>query len=313
MEQVTEEAWNADVERINIARDLSAIEDAYLRLRVEAYHHHDDPDIPGGEPMVMLGPRADVEAWGYVQISAMMGRLDGSMTPKQGAFGERKRDIELKAIVALGVEPPLSFLAGWVDIIRAERGQQRTKAWATIGGEVDYLRNAIDWILATDDDGAPWWLPAEDFARQLEHVRKALDHALGLHEQRDTGAPCLTHGGAYVKRWGDAVDESDDRWWCERGKHAATEEDYRYANLQLRRQFADRLTSTDMEAEYRIEQSTLRTWAQRGCVPKRGKDDSGRLLYDVEAAKALRDGEHKHDGCGTDTRETRILREFMAT
>ena len=311
---MTEEVWDADVERINIARDLSAIEDAYLRLRIEAYHHADNPDIPGGDPMVMLGPRADVEAWGYVQLSAMTGRLNDSVTPTQGPFGVKHRNVELDAIVALDVEPPLSFLAGWVDIIRAERQQGRSNQRATIGSEVDYLRNAIDWILATNDEGAPWWLPAEDFARQLGQVRWALDKAIGRTPQVDKGEPCIAHGRRYVKQWAGTDTNprpaSEDRWKC--GLGCETDEDgYQYAAQTIRRARATKLTAVEMDIQYGISPSTLRTWADRGCVPKVGKTASGAVLYDVATAKSVHDGDHKHGDCGADTQEARTLRALL--
>ena len=152
-------------QRLSIAQDLSAIEDMYARLHGEAINRAGDPDIPGGAAMVMLGPGADVEAWGYVQLSSLFGRLN---------VDKEEQD----RIERTGIEPPLSFLASWADIVREERGGAPSARRASIGGEVLYLRASIDWMLSTNDEGEPWWLPVEDFATRLHQVRVTLENVL---------------------------------------------------------------------------------------------------------------------------------------
>lgn len=163
-------------QRLSIAQDLSAIEDMYARLHGEAINRAGDPDIPGGAAMVMLGPGADVEAWGYVQLSSMFGRL-------------RLDAEEQHAIETQGIEPPLSFLASWADIVREERGQEPSQRRAKIGDEIRYLRSAIDWMLSVNDDGEPWWLPVEDFSTRLHQVRSTLENVLkaGTRSERING------------------------------------------------------------------------------------------------------------------------------
>ena len=48
-------------------------------------------------------------------------------------------------------------------------------------------------------------------------------------------------------------------------------------------------TAGQMQLKYRIKPGSLRQWANRGKVRKRGRDESGRMLYDVADALALRD------------------------
>lgn len=153
--------------RLDIARDLSGIEDMYTRLRSEAINRAGDPDIPGGAAMVLLGPGADVEAWGYIQLSSIFGRL---------SIDKEEQD----RIERDGIEPPLSFLASWADIVREERGQEPSNRRARIGDEIRYLRSAIDWMISVDDEGEPWWLPVDDFATRLHQVRRTLENV--LHE-----------------------------------------------------------------------------------------------------------------------------------
>jgi hypothetical protein len=284
--------WQASKARLYIAQNLSFIEEVYTRLRAEAYFHASDHEIPGGDALVMLGPRADVEAWNYVKLSAIMGRL------RLGHADATRHQlmIELEAIERDNheIEPPLSFLAGWVDIIREARGQEPSSARATIAHEIAYLRDALDWIVATDETtGAPWWLPAESFAQDLYRVRLALEDVLKEGERPDTGAPCLNDrcdGVRLVKQWADAgLPAKFDSWLCPRCKRRYTGDEYSNACKQAGRLYADRLCASDMRETYRVEPSTLRTWASRGKVRKRGRDDSGRILYDVEDTLKARD------------------------
>lgn len=158
--------FDRDKARLRIAQDLTAIEGMFSSLRAEAVNRAGDPDIPGGAAMVMLGPGADVEAWNYVQMSAALGRLDH--------YGQK--DVQL--IVKDDIEPPLSFLASWSDLIREERGQEPSTKRASIKGEADYIRSALDWVLATDEDGSPWWLPVLDFSDGLHKVRRSMENVL---------------------------------------------------------------------------------------------------------------------------------------
>lgn len=192
---------------ICIGRDLTEIQRMFHNLRAECVNRAGDPNIPGGQPMVLLGPGADIEAYGYFQLSAMMGRLNlGS-----GHQAEKA----LAAITRTEVEPPLSFLASWVDVIREARGQEPTQRKATINAEVTYLRKALDWMTAIDDDGSPWWIEVESFAEQLTKVRRALEAALydGVRADR-INARCnkCNERPRLCVRWGKAG--IGDHWYC---------------------------------------------------------------------------------------------------
>lgn len=293
----------ANALRLRISVDLREIQALYADLRAEAVSHADDPDLPGGDAMVMLGPSADPEAWSYRQLSAALGR-----TAPHGIY-ENDAD----------PQPPLLVLATWEDCIRQEL-QTPTDKRATIEGAAKFLASSIDWCLDTDADGDINFLAIDDMAADIAKVRRRLEAVLHAGEQVDRGAPCLSHGRRYVKVWDDEKDEPTEygyRWRCHgddegNGKHWADPEDYARANRDQARGLADRLIASDMHLEYRIKPSTLRTWAERMCVPKRGKDQSGRQLYDVAAAKANRDGEHEHtDQCGETREERGLLQELL--
>lgn len=194
-------------ERLRISQNLSAIEDMFARLRAEAINRAGDPNIPGGAAMVLLGPGADVEAFGYKQMSELFGRTKGTT----------------EVAIAGDVEPPLSFLAGWADIIRDARGQEPARKRAKIADEIRYLRHAIDWVLATDDDGHLWWMQALDFTDGLYKVRRSMENALkaGTRSER-INAECryCEKPERLVVIKGDAEDGSKDWWRCPSGKHS---------------------------------------------------------------------------------------------
>lgn len=202
-----DDRFDAVKERLWIGRNLTAIEDMFGNLRLEAICRAGDPYIPGGAAMVLLGPGADIEAYNYAQMSELWGRTSG------------------RTEVAIGgdVEPPLSFLAGWADIIRDARGQEPSTRRATIADECRYIRSSADWLLATDDDGDPWWIQVMDFIDGLRKVRRAMENALkdGVRQER-INAECRFCAKAerLVVMKGDAEDGSKDWWRCPSGKHS---------------------------------------------------------------------------------------------
>lgn len=196
--------------RIQIARDLTEIERMFGDLRRQAYAQAGSPDIPGGVAMVMLGPGADVEAWNYVQMSAMIGRLH--LDP-----------IETARIVNDDIEPPLSFLASWADIVREARSRQPSARRVKITSEVAYLRSALDWMLSTNDDGEPWFIQVESFADELADVRRAMESVLHDGERAHRiNARCrfCDESPRLCLRYGAARDGSQDHWYCPDCKHA---------------------------------------------------------------------------------------------
>lgn len=157
-----EDRWSPNKARLSIAQDLSEIVRMFAALKVEAVNRAGDPDIPGGMAMVLLGPGADVEAFGYAQMSELMGRTHKRVwLPNKG-----------------DVEPPLSYLASWNDIIRDARGQEPSTKRARLITEVDSIRHALDWMLSVNDLGEPWFMQVEDFADGLHKVRRAMENVL---------------------------------------------------------------------------------------------------------------------------------------
>lgn len=268
----TEQHWS-DRLRVGIPRDLREIRRLYASLGDEALHRADDSsDIPGGDAMHLMGPAANLEAWGHRYMRA---EDEGMTTDTNYAYDQVDSDTH-----------PLLILATWEDAVREERDQP-TDLRATVERASEYLLGALDWMLSDDEYGSARFLAVTELAADLRKIRARLESVLHDGIRPDRGVPCMTCGTDLVKVWGE--DEDADRWRCRPCDTWSTHEQYMQAVRADYLREADRLTATDMEAAHRIRPGTLRVWAHRGDVHKRGKDDSGRTLYDVAEAVSCRD------------------------
>lgn len=257
--------------RLSIATHLTSVERLIRNLEDEALHRYADKEYPGGPAMTMLGPVANVEAFNYRQLSELMGRTYA---------GSGADDLDSDPA------PPLLVLAGWAEVVAEERGDDRQQR-ATVEREAKYLRDVLDWITGTNADGDPYFLAADELDRDLGILVRRLEGVLHDGVAVDRGVPCMRCGKALVKVWGSS-DEAD-RWHCRTCDEWSSVDQYNLAVKAAHRANADRLNATDMLAQYRIKPGSLTGWASKGLVHKRGKDGSGRILYDVAEAKAQRD------------------------
>lgn len=194
--------WNPDQVRLQMARDLREIETLYGLLREQAAARAGDPDMPGGAAMVLLGPGVNVEAFGYRELSVALGR-------PVTAWVEQRLNHD--------IEPPLSFLASWSDIVRDERGHQR-RSTARISAEVDYLRKNLDWMVDFDEDGDAVFIQVDAFADGLHDVRRTLESVLYAGERteriRARCCKCEERPRLVVRRKPWPLDGSGDDWVC---------------------------------------------------------------------------------------------------
>lgn len=209
--------WNPGNLGAQIGGDLTLIADMFDALRDEAQTRHSDREFPGGDAMVLLGPGADVEAFGYRQISAMVGRIN-----EEDVVIPLKRDLE----------PPLSFLASWTDTIRQQR-EQPTQLRATISREIDYLRGSIEWMFSIDDDGQPRFIQVDELAAGLSRVRRRMEDILKDGSRAEftrvncIAAECESHP-RLMKLWAAQV-----RW--DRYRCPACRTEYDRAQFELAR------------------------------------------------------------------------------
>lgn len=253
--------------RLTILSNLSSIEAMYARLSQEAEYRYADKELPGGDALVMLGPVANMEAFNYRQLSEMMGRTDG---------GSGVDDLDTDPA------PPLLVLAGWVDCIKAERGEESTQR-ARIDREIKYLRSAIDWITGTNADDEPYFLAADELDRDLEALVKRLEAVLKDGTRITHGAPCLHCVGVNMVRIEDARKGLQDKYECPKCHRDYTKTNYDYVVGVTFLQHATELTAAQIETRTEIPASKVRVWGTRYEGLKTRKNPEGVWLYDVAA------------------------------
>lgn len=262
------EGWEPDKVRVQVARDLREIVRLWRLLPEEAAEQGAGRDAGSLDALNLAGPAANLEAWQHRFETAEALDRDTGYASDQTA--------ELH---------PLLVLATWEDAVRDERDQP-TDLRATVERAADYLRDSIDWMLGTNEWGDLNFIAIDQLAEDLRRCRRMLEDVTREGVRDDKGVPCMICGTNLVKIWGDVADE--DRWLCRPCDRWSTTDQYHLAVKADARRSADRLTARDMLEEYRIKPGTLRQWATRGHVRKRGRDASGRMLYDVDDALRVR-------------------------
>lgn len=215
---------------------------------------------------MLLGPSADPEAWRNRAMSAMRGRVDAR-------YLEDCRD----------EAHPLWVLGTWEQLYR-EHFDQPSDLVQTIERAGDYLDRQMHRMAETED------VPFEDFARDVRDCRSHLEDILRDGEQVETGAPCPKCGRVLVKTYGKT--SAFDRWDCPSRTCDAwfLDVEYRRWVTDDYRANSDKLTAPDIEAQHGVKATSVRAWASKGQVRKRGKDDSGRQLYDVADVLRMKEG-----------------------
>ena len=160
----------------------------------------------------------------------------------------------------------------------------------TVTRAIDYLNRHLA-RLAND--------PRQDFPLFAAEIRACRAHLEAvLHDSRipERGAPCpecgtdTDKGPPLVKHYRDDDPSGASDWWdCPRCCARWTEADYRHRVGTRYLHAADRLTASQAALVCRVTEGTIRVWAQRGLVTKRGRDGQGRMLYDVASIRATRD------------------------
>jgi hypothetical protein len=168
----------------------------------------------------------------------------------------------------------------------------------TVATAAAYLDRQLDRIAQDPEQDFPL------FTREMTACLARVEAALSVAQRREVGAPCpeceAPAPRLVMHRVTTDLTGASDTWRCPVNRdHRFTEAEYR---LRVSDDFlanSDRLTAPDMERQYRVPAGSVRGWASqtavdgRARVRKRGRDDSGRQLYDVADVLAVRDGERK--------------------
>jgi predicted RNA-binding Zn-ribbon protein involved in translation (DUF1610 family) len=226
------------------------------------------------EAAALAGPVADVEVWSYRRLSVLGQRIDPSWLEDQ-----------------VDMHHPSWVLGTWEREARLHFGQV-----VSPGTSKPTLTEAVEFLLG--DDGRTLARLAQDpdfaFGELANDMRICHDHVervLALEDHVDRGAPCPNCGQAELRK-DYGTDESDDMWTCPRCLQWWTDHDYRTRILAVYVGVAEALTASQIAEHYRVKESTIRTWVERGRVHRRGKDAQGRQLYDVAEVLACRDEPH---------------------
>jgi len=187
---------------------------------------------------------------------------------------------------------PFAVLGRWDLQLRPTYGPPETGR-ITITRSGAYLLHLLDGKFPHDE-------PFEDAARELSKCLSHLEDVISDSRAPETGAPCpkctalLEHTGAdrkasrLVKHYNQADKTgASDVWVCpDDGSHRWEEADYRLTISDDYLANATRLTAPQMLKQHGIKPGTLTAWATLGKVRKRGHDQLGRVLYDVDDALA---------------------------
>lgn len=186
---------------------------------------------------------------------------------------------------------PLWVIGTWDMLVTEHLGHHRTNR-VTIESAARYLATNLTDLAR--DEGFAFDELAREVADCVDHVENVM--AVAIRHQR--GAPCpVCHASGrkakpLVREYAeDQADDSLDLWVCPSPECAQTwtiEEYDRY----VEREHQDRataLTARQMASQYRVSEGSVRGWASRGDVRRRGRDAQGLTLYDVADTLVMRD------------------------
>lgn len=231
------------------------------------------------EAAMLVGPAADHIAWQDNHRSVVNAALDAddSRHPAHRALAAWMADCRDE-------RHPLWVLGTWEHRVRDHLAQPAPKHTPVKAATARAYLDRHLTRLAHDPD-----FEFDDLARELADCRTHLDEAARNSQRPETGAPCIACGrGELVKDYGKTATDQV-KWTCPRCGQWWDDETYRLKVAAVYLANADTLTASQIAAVYRVPEATVRSWALRGHVTKRGHDAQRRQLYDVAEVLAKRD------------------------
>lgn len=260
----------------------------------------------GSTAFLVAAPAADPEAFGYVKQSAVAGRLCKCHLRRQVCpatvqwrgvpFVHPPHRICPDAAFVLEDARdelhPLTVLGWWEILWREHLGHVSGRV--TVGSAYSYLTEHLTRMAQQLEPDF------EQFTSEVAECCAWLEGLLGEGVREERGAECFMCGKARVVKWYDdelvtlddgTVTGAQDHWFCPREEcgHWWTEEDYRTKVDGIYVQKADRLTASQIAQAYRVPEGSVRGWASKGLVRRRGHNQHGLVLYDVADALVMRD------------------------
>lgn len=233
-----------------VTRDLREIESLALDVPAEAVHRGLRCDL-----MAMLGPVANLEAWGYIIDARDEHQLDTSHVDDHDPQWE----------------PPLQTLEFWSEQWRRDHGRELDGA-ATITTETQFLLSVLQWAY----DHEPRWA---DFTRDIHTARRRTEDMLHAGERAERGVPCMYDecGGVRLVRKLERVGRKWQHtdWFCPRKPHTHTWDEDAYARMVTVAHEATKRELIDGEVWVSIDVAartigrtvkTIRTWANEARV-----------------------------------------------
>lgn len=185
---------------------------------------------------------------------------------------------------------PLWVLGSWDRLVAEELGHNRTLK-VTVATAASYLEANLTDLARLED------FAFDELAREVADCVVHVEGVLLLRLREETGAPCpVCHAqGRKAKPLIREFDDDDrtggsDYWVCPSavcGQAWSVDEYDKYVEREAVLH-QEKLTASQIALVYRVNEATVRQWAKRGHVARRGFDGQRRQLYDVADVKACR-------------------------
>jgi hypothetical protein len=257
---------------MTVRDDLTQIVDLYTHLLDQALNggHNGHPEASRPyptDPMTILGPVANLEAWAHQTTT----RIRATITGREWVTDDHDHD----------GDHPLLVLGFWDDM------------WRTLNHHLPHPRPTIATTAAYLDQNMTAMAREpralfHEFSADMARTRSQLEAILYAGERDEHGAPCLHCKATLTRRCdpprpGNKLDQGGlrDMWDCPRCNRTYGPAEYWNAVAAAYRANAPALTADDMASQYGIPTGSVRGWASLGKVRKRGRDLAGRILYDV--------------------------------
>jgi hypothetical protein len=232
--------------------------------------------IPGAEAMVLLAPGSDARARAWARERGDQREAEGRKRGYDGDYSHAQDEVDSDPM------PPLLVLATWEDDVRSFLGHPAGPR-ATMWRCADYLGQHLTLMAQRH--------PAfDEYARDLARCRARLEDVLGEGERDERGAPCQKCGTLLVRRCHPRHGLVDE-WECPRCRTSYTAAEYWKAVEQDYQDNAEALHAEAIQRRTGVAIGTIRVWVSRGKVRTRGKDERGRVLYDVADVEEHAEGD----------------------